>query len=303
MKQYVLKSNRYEPTFNELAEQFSVHYNTSLLATRVARPRDKPSVEKQVSVTYQRIYAPLRDRVFFSLESANQAVMECLEVHNNTPMQRTGLSRNAVFETEELHHLKALPSMDFVVRHRVTAKVQSNYHVLLGEDKHQYSVPYIHVSKQVQVVYDALEVEIFLDMRRIALHRRDLRRNGYTTVVEHMPQHHQKYKETLGWDSDYFLGQGEKTGPDTRRVIERLLARSFFPEQTYRACKGIIALGSKYGKIRLEAACKMAMSLPSTTYTIVLNILKNNRDLDHADQPEEQSLPKHDNIRGKESYT
>lgn len=302
MKQYVVKSNRYEPTFNELAEQFAVHYNTSLLATRVARPRDKSSVEKQVSTTYQRIYAPLRDRVFFSLESANQAVMECLEVHNNTPMQRTGVSRNELFETEELHHLNALPSMDFVVRHRVKVKVQRNYHILLGEDMHHYSVPYLHVGKQVIVVYDTLEVEIFLELQRIALHRRVLRRNGYTTLEEHMPQNHQKYKETLGWDADYFLDQSEKIGPYTRQVIARLLARSFFPEQTYRACKGLITLDSKYGKTRLEAACKRAMTLPSTTYAIVLNILKNNRDLEDTTQSDEQALPQHENIRGKDAY-
>jgi transposase len=302
MKQYVLKSNRYEPTFNELAEQFSVYYNTSLLATRVVKPRDKASVEKQVSITYQRIYAPLRNREFFSLESANQAVMECLEAHNAAQMQRTNQSRNELFYNEEQHLLKALPATDFTVRHRTKAKVQHNYHILLGEDMHQYSVPYIHVGKHVQAVYDAFEVEIFLDMKRIALHRRNLRRNGYTTIEEHMPKNHQKHKEALGWDADYFLEQGEKIGANTHQVIARLLAKNFFPEQTYRACKGILSLTGRYGKIRLEAACSMAMTLPTTTYTIVSNILKNNRDLEDTPQPTEQSLPYHENIRGKEAY-
>lgn len=303
MKQFVLKSNRYEPTFNELAEQFSVYYNTSLLATRVSRPRDKASVEKQVSTTYQRIYAPLRNREFFSVESANAAVMECLEVHNTTPMQRAGHSRDELFYREERHLLKPLPAMDFIVRHRTKAKVQHNYHVLLGEDMHQYSVPYIHVGKHVQLVYDAWEVEVFLDMQRVALHRRDIRRNGYTTREEHMPQNHRKYKETMGWDADYFLGQGEKIGINTREVIARLLAKNFFPEQTYRACKGVLSLSAKYGKIRLEAACTMAMTLPTTTYSMVSNILKNNRDLQNvASQTYNHPLPDHQNIRGKEAY-
>jgi hypothetical protein len=46
----VTKSNRHEPTFSELADQFSVHYNISLLATRVGKPKDKPSVEKAASI-------------------------------------------------------------------------------------------------------------------------------------------------------------------------------------------------------------------------------------------------------------
>ncbi len=36
------------------------HNNIALLASRPAKPKDKPSVENTVKITYQRIYAPLR---------------------------------------------------------------------------------------------------------------------------------------------------------------------------------------------------------------------------------------------------
>jgi hypothetical protein len=48
-------------------------------------------------------------------------------------------------------------------------------------------------------------VEIFLNMRRIALHLRSPRRNGYSTKEEHMPESHLRYKQTKGWDADYFI--------------------------------------------------------------------------------------------------
>jgi transposase len=48
MKQAITQSSRYEPTFTLLAEQWSVHYNTSLKAARLAKPKDKSSVEKSV---------------------------------------------------------------------------------------------------------------------------------------------------------------------------------------------------------------------------------------------------------------
>jgi hypothetical protein len=101
-------------------------------------------------------------------------------------MQRYGLSRKERFEQNEKSLLKPLPLSEFVVRQEVKAKVQRNYHVILGEDMHQYSVPYIHVGETVKIVYDYTEVEIFLNMRRIALHRRDPRRNGYSTKEEHI---------------------------------------------------------------------------------------------------------------------
>jgi len=301
MRQYVIKSNRYEPAFNELAEQWSVHYNTTLTATRVVKPRDKASVEKHVHISYLRIFAPLRNTVFSSLDALNIGVIDCLEKHNNTPMQHTKVSRRERFVSEEKISLKSLPAYDFIVRHCVKAKVQRNYHVILGEDMHQYSVPYIHVGKEVQIVYDLHEVEVFLDMQRIALHTRTCRRNGYSTKEEHMPEKHLRYKETKGWDGDYFLAQGIKVGINTQLVIARLLAKNHFPAQTYNSCLGIFSLGKKYGNDRLESACKLAMTAPFTTYQIISNILKNNRDKDEISEPV-LNFPKHENIRGKEEY-
>src|SRR4030042_3685065 len=65
MKQFVTQANRYEPTFTLLAEQWSVHYNTYLKATRPVRPKDKPSVEKSVHLSYQRINARMRNETFY----------------------------------------------------------------------------------------------------------------------------------------------------------------------------------------------------------------------------------------------
>ena len=301
MRQYVIKSNRYEPTFNELAEQWSVHYNTTLTATRVVKPRDKATVENHVHISYLRVFAPLRNTVFYSLDALNIGIMECLEIHNNTPMQHTRVSRVERFESEEKATLKTLPQHDFIVRHKVKAKVQRNYHVILGEDLHQYSVPYIHVGKEVQIVYDQHEVEVFLDMQRIALHTRSVRPNGYSTKEEHMPENHLRYKETRGWDADYFLSQGIKIGINTQSVIARLLARNQFIAQTFNSCLGIFSLGKKYGNDRLESACKLAMTVPSTNYQIVSNILKNNRDKKEISEPI-LNFPTHENIRGKEAY-
>jgi transposase len=40
MKQAVIKASRYEPTFNELLEQWSVHNRTALITARVRKPKD-----------------------------------------------------------------------------------------------------------------------------------------------------------------------------------------------------------------------------------------------------------------------
>ncbi|MDR0230784.1 MAG: IS21 family transposase [Dysgonamonadaceae bacterium] len=302
MKQYVIKPDRYEPTFNTLAEQWAVYYNTTLMAARVGKARDKPTVEKGVHISYLRIFAPLRDRTFRSLPDLNQAILECLDIHNSTAMKAYGLSREQRFENEEKQYLKPLPAFDFIIRHETRAKVQRNYHVILGEDMHQYSVPYIHVGKEVKIIYDFSEVEIYLGLERIALHLRSVSRNGYTTKEEHMPERHRGYQQTKGWNADYFLREASKIGVNTQSAVKRLLDRNRFPEQTYNACLGIFSLGRKYGNDRLEAACKRAMAAPTTSYQFIRNILKNNQDKLQTADDENFNIPDHENIRGKESY-
>lgn len=51
----VKRSDRYEPQFTDLLEQLGVHYDCTFMATRVARPRDKASVERHVQIIYQRV--------------------------------------------------------------------------------------------------------------------------------------------------------------------------------------------------------------------------------------------------------
>jgi len=302
MKQFVDKASRYEPCFNEMAEQWSVYYNTTLSAARVRKPKDKPSVEKEVHISYLRIFAPLRNETFHSLSGLNYRIRECLSVHNATPMQRYGASRKERFEQDERPLLKPLPLTEFVVRQEVKAKVQRNYHVILGEDMHQYSVPYSHVGETVKIVYDYAEVEIFLNMRRIALHRRDPRRNGYSTKEEHMPESHLRYKKTKGWDADYFIAQASAIGSNSAVIFNRILTRNRFPEQTYNACLGLLALSKKYGNQRLEAACTRALPAPVVTYGLIKNILENNRDKIAEQTSATTYIPNHENIRGEAAY-
>lgn len=302
MKQFVIKASRYEPRFNEMAEQWSVYYNTTISAARVRKPKDKPSVEKEVHISYLRIFAPLRNEVFHSLAELNYRIWECLEVHNTTPMQRYELSRKERFEQDEKHVLKHLPLSGFIVKYEVSAKVQRNYHVILGQDMHQYSVPYIHVGETVKITYDSSEVEIFLNLRRIALHRRDCRRNGYTTIDEHMPESHLRYLETKGWDADYFIAQATTIGVNARVIFEKILTRNKFPAQTYNACLGLLSLDKKYGSQRFEAACLRALPASFITYGFIKNILENNQDKLIDQLPSIDYIPKHNNLRGKELY-
>jgi transposase len=302
MKQYVKKNDRYEYTFQDLANQWSTHYHTNLVATRPGKPKDKPSVENHVYVSYLRIYAKLRNEQFFSLRELNARIRELLDEMNRHGFKKLPGNRMERFMEHEKSTLKPLPGEAFVIKHRTHAKVQMNYHVILGEDKHQYSVPHQYIGKQTTISYDERTVEIYIGLDRIAVHIRSYRKHGYTTLPEHMPEKHLKHRETLGWDADYFLSKAEKMGESSFGVFKKILASKDLIEQTYKACIGLIRLSDQYGIDRFEQACSRAMRGNRVTYMMIKNILVNNLDKLPIIPLTLFSIPVHENIRGEHEY-
>ncbi|MDO8997320.1 MAG: IS21 family transposase [Sediminibacterium sp.] len=306
MKQVVTKSCRYEPVFSEVLQQWALHNNITLLATRVAKPKDKASVENEVKIAYQRIYAPLRDKVMYDIDELNATILERLKLHNEKLFQLKDHSRAQLFKQEEQPLLQPLSSSPFVIKHQVSAKVQKNYHITLGENYHHYSVPSGLIGKQVSVVYDTDNVEIYYQHTRIAIHRRAYKKHDYTTNTDHMPSGHRHYHEQQGHNAHYFLDQASIIGPSTHQYIDQVLKARAITEQTYNACKGILRLNKQYGSIRLEAACKRALFGTVFNYRTLQNILINR--LEQLDQLETYyqndlfKLPEHTNLRGPDAY-
>ncbi|MDD2381003.1 MAG: IS21 family transposase [Mariniphaga sp.] len=302
MKQYIKKNNKYEFKFSDLADQWALHYNTNLVATRPRKPKDKPSVENNVYISYLSIYAKLRNEVFTNLFDLNQRIMELVEQHIRLPFQKQDGTRLEKFIKTEKPLLKPLPLEPFKIKHITWGKVQMNYHVFLGEDNHRYSVPYQYIGQSTKIIYDLKDVEIFIGFNRIAMHPRDYRSGGYTTVDEHMPKKHLKYKESLGWDANYFLSVGKQIGESSEEVFRKVLASKEFVEQTYLSCKGLKRLSEIYGSGRLERACKRALKGSRVNYGMIKNILEKNLDQLEENQLYLFSIPEHENIRGEGSF-
>lgn len=302
LRSAVSKSNRYEPKFTEAMEYVGAHYNTTVLATRVRKPRDKGSVEKAVDLSYKRVYAPLRHYNFFSIEELNVAIGKQLEEHNSKLFQRKDYSRKKLFE-EEKKVFKELPAERYEMKRITKGKVAGNYHVILGEDFHHYSVPFTLIGKKLKIVYTVYAVEIYDDMKRVAVHKRNHIKHGYSTNPEHMPANHRHQFAAKGWNAEYFEQQAAVIGDSTLAVIKKILGSKFFYEQTYNSCLGILRLGKHYTNARLEAASQRALASPIINYHTLNNILKNNMDKQATlfDTPA-SSIPEHDQVRGPSAY-
>jgi transposase len=304
LRSAVSRSDPYDPDINPEFAEFAEHYDTVILPARVRKARDKALVENAVQLVYQRIYAPLRNRTFYSLQELNEAIWELLEVHNNQPFQRLKISRRQLFESTERSALKPLPAERFPMKTIKWVTVQFNYHVELREDLHYYSVPHYLYTKEpktkVKMVYDDRVVAIYYDHIRIAQHIRDRRANGYTTIPEHMPPEHRWYAQ---WNPARFRSWAKSYGQEVLTVIEAVLQSRKHPEQAYKVCLGILNLGKKYGSERLVKVCAQANEFGTCSLKRIETLLK--RTLEEEQHPELDfvaSIQEHENIRGSRYY-
>lgn len=301
LKSAVTKASKYEADINADFADFANHYNTTVLPARSYKPRDKALVEKAVSIVYSRIYAPLRNRVFYSLQELNAAIRELVEAHNAAPFKRSPQSRRQLFEQEEKDKLLPLATERYELRQFRFVTVMKNSHIHLSDDKHYYSVPYRFIGRKVKMVYSKSYVQVFYNKERIAFHKRDPKHFRYSTEKQHLPSSHQFVSE---WNPDKFLSWAEGINPLVKEYIAVILESKAYPEQAYRSCVGILSQEKKVGKSRLVNAINRAIHFRAYGYKVVDRILKSGLDrLQEETEPDPQTvLPFHENLRGAKNY-
>ncbi len=297
MKTAVTKTDRYEPGINRLFEELANHYNTAVMPARPRHPKDKPLVESAVRDVYRHVFAPLRNRPFYGLGELNQAIADQLKIWHDRPFQGIRESRRQRFEQAEQPALQPLPNEPFVIKKYVSLTIRNNCHIQIREDRHYYSAPYGYVSQKVEVIYTPDRVQIFCKGTLIATHQRSRTSYGYTTVKEHLPEHHRHWMDR---GPVWYRKRALQISPEVGRLIECILSSKAYPELTYRSCDGILGLHRKVGTEQLTEAARIAVELDACTYSFVNRMIKNGMATPASASPEApEELPVHDNIRGK----
>ena len=253
-------------TYHEMAE----HYGTAIIPARVRAPKDKPNAEGTVGNISTWITAALRNEQFFSLAELNQAIREKLKAFNARTFQKKEGSRLSLFLDEELPLLAPLPATRYELAEWKSATVQFNYHISV--DGMLYSVPFEYIKRKVDVRVTDKVIEIFYNHNRIASHPRLHGRKGqYQTIVEHMPEDHQKYLE---WNGDRFRQWAKQIGTNTYKVVDAILTSKSVEQQTYRSCMGLLKLADRHSVEALELSCAKALTYTATpSYKSIKNIL------------------------------
>lgn len=301
MRQWVRKTDRYEPTLNEAASQWCLHHGTDLDECRSRKPRDKGPVESLVQQTYRYYYSRICRETFFSYEELNHRLHELNDSFNSRPRKNKTYSRREQYDREERPYMLPLPPKPFLLKYEKEITINSTYHFQVDRN-HFYSVPYQYVGRKAKVVYDAESVEVWVGLDRIAAHDRKYT-DGYSTKEEHMPERHLAYKRSKGINAAWLQSKASQVGPHTRASIDSILNSALFVQQSYRSCQGVLRLAVKYGADRLEAACRRIEPKTAATYKRIEAILRNNLDSIPLTPPDQASyIPQNDNVRGASEY-
>jgi transposase len=297
LKSAVIKASKYEPQLNENLSAIAQHYGCSILPARVRRPQDKAHVENMVKIIYRHVHAALPPDRVFTLEELNSFIRERIHLLNDAVLTGKNYSRSdrLMMETESLQPLRDDP---FELRKIKLATVQKNYHVLLLEDQHYYSVPYQLIGKKLRLSYTGTQVHIYHNYEPVASYPRNRIPHRYTTQKEHMPASH---AAVAGWNPNYFLERGRAIDPVVEAYISKVLDGREHPETTYRSCNGILSFLARVGRERLINACRVGMNLQAFGYNIIAGILKKNMDK-MMEEEIKNNMPQHENIRGADYY-
>lgn len=297
LKSAVTKACRYEPLLNRTYEEMLRHYNTTALPARPYKPKDKAKAEVGVQIVTRWILARLRHQQFFSLFELNLEIRRLLGELNDRPFKRLPGTRRSQFKALDRPALQPLPANTYEYAEWRKARVGIDYHIEV--ERHFYSVPAAFVRREVEVRLTATTLECFAGGKRIAAHARSHLQGAHSTQAEHLPKAHRAHLE---WTPGRFLNWANEIGEATRELVKHLLWKRPHPEMGYRSCLGLLGLKKRYGRERLEAACRRALDNGTPQRRSVLSILEQGLDRLPPVEQAEQTLPRHENIRGSSYY-
>jgi hypothetical protein len=256
LKQGVLKCHLYDPDLNPGYAELARQYGTAVVPARPDHPKDKAIVEGLVKILMR--YARFRHRRtrFTSLTQINQALSECVERINARRHTRFGVSRRERFEVLEKSALKALPLHDFDNGEWSQATLHPDCYVRV--DAVLYSAPHIHRHKKLRIKLTENQVEIFLNLERLAVHARSRHRDGRRIkIAAHFPPASQAYYEAT---PQRLLSQSRFIHPELNRLFVELFNTDLFGN--LRRCQGFVrsctkeinAAGHELASARIAAA-------------------------------------------------
>lgn len=264
-----------DPEVQRSYEDLALGYGFRIEPCPPRDPKKKGRVEAGVKYI-KRAFLPLRE--FRDLADANRQLADWVmgeagnRIHGSTrrrPLELFAETEKALF--------KSLPDVPVQLAVWAKVKVHGNAHVAF--EKNLYSVPFRLIRQFLWLKATDTTVQVYREHELMAVHCRLQGAGRRSTLDAHMPPDALAYKLQ---DPQWCLRKAEAIGPACLELVRCLFAHRVL--DNLRAAQGIVRLGDRYGKPRLEASCARALSFDSPRYRTVKVILERGQDQLPADQ-------------------
>jgi transposase len=271
LKAAVTKADRYDPVFQRTFAEYARYRGFVIDAAVPRHATGKPQVERGVQYLRESFFRGEhwidRDHV------QREARRWCLEVAGTRIHGTTRKRPLVVFEQLEQSKLCPLTGLRFDPPVWAQAKVHPDHHVQFH--KALYSVPTRHVGKRVWVRGDRHLVRIYVDGELVKTHK-PVAEGKRSTDYHDYPEQLAPYAMR---DPERILREGRRQGPAIGRFLEALLAGDF-PWAKLRQAQKLLRLAQRYGRPRLEAACRRALAFELINVRRVEAIVREGLDSD-----------------------
>lgn len=265
MKTAVIKNQHYDLTLNQDFLEFAGHYGTVVTPCEPYSPEQKGTVEAGIKYLQVNFIA---GRTFQDSADLKKQLRLWTDTYANKRVHGTTKKVPAVvFANEEKDKLQPLPENEFTFFNRSTRIVAPNCHVHF--ENNYYSVPAIHVGREVTVRWNTHLIRIISEGEQIALHHKSTGLGNYVTVRSHLPDY-KVYSETE-YQKRYETKMAE-IGKSAHAYFSMLLKT----KESYwaRTVRAILGLCEEYGNEAVNATLKRALYYGAADIVTIKHILE-----------------------------
>jgi hypothetical protein len=277
LKAAITKADRYDPVFQRTFAEYAAHRGFVIDAAVPRHATGKPVVERNVQYLRESFF---RGETWLDRDHVQrEAIRWCVETAGQRIHGTTRRRPLVVFENEEKPKLRALVAERFDPPVWAQAKVHPDHHIQFA--KGLYSVPTRHVGKQVWVRGDSKLIRIYVDGECVKTHEpvgEGKRSTDYHDYPEELAPYARRDPEAL-------IREGHRQGKHIGGFLEKLLAGDF-PWAKLRQGQKLLRLSNKYGRQRLDAACRRALFFELYNVRRVEQIVKHELDRDATTAPD-----------------
>lgn len=273
MKSAVIEASFTDPEINRAFLKMAIHYGFLISPTLPRTPEHKGGVESDVKYTKGNFWPRYRESEKQKGHQVPHAelLQEALEgwgdqVASQRTVRGLGDSPTNIFERQEKTALKELPSNRWSIVSIAKPKVQQTWRIQF--ENAFYSVPYQYIGERVTVHADTNMVIIYLKDREIARHTRavnewEIKRSEHHAPIGTDVLHQQNQDSLLRWAA--------QIGEQVHRMSVAIFSRQGI--DGVQSVRSLCHLAKRYGRDRLNSACRRALDFKITRYKEVKKIL------------------------------